>query len=454
MNLPAADSLGPNSIFDVLAPPTPLYDDAPAEMSFDTVLNKPIIQPPNCPLADCRAAQEQQQQPASPDAHQSSGEMTSETTDPTPPEDEPVIASGKRGSQADPNDDEEDDPDETVAAIIVPTVVLDELPAVEQVDEVTQAGSELAADRSEKVAPRAQSVVAAVIDPTQSIQVAGVASSADDEPVAVQPAITVGHDAAAILAATVPGKHADRGRRSSDMGQKPARDPGQPVKHQAETVGETAVSLESAAAGNVEAKNAALTVVVARAAETAPSAIMSSATTHLQQPPAPRLLPELLSAATGRSTRDADAPQVDSVRLLNRVARAFVAAQDGSGEVRLRLSPPELGALRLVVKVLDGALVARLETETSAARTALIENLPALRERLAEQGVRIERFDVDLRQHHSHGPFDRQANQQPQDQPSQPQVAPRERRLPQVAEGVIARAAMIGPDQRRLNVIV
>ena len=39
---------------------------------------------------------------------------------------------------------------------------------------------------------------------------------------------------------------------------------------------------------------------------------------------------------------------------------------------------------------------ARLEVETESARGALLENLPALRERLAEQGVKIERFDVDL----------------------------------------------------------
>jgi flagellar hook-length control protein FliK len=39
-----------------------------------------------------------------------------------------------------------------------------------------------------------------------------------------------------------------------------------------------------------------------------------------------------------------------------------------------------------------------LETETEAARTAIVDNLPALRDRLNEQGVRIERFDVDLMQ--------------------------------------------------------
>jgi len=95
--------------------------------------------------------------------------------------------------------------------------------------------------------------------------------------------------------------------------------------------------------------------------------------------------------------------EIDSARLLGRVARAFVAAQERDSEVRLRLSPPELGSLLLEVRVQDGTLIAQLQTETEAARTAIVDNLPALRDRLNEQGVRIERFDVDLMQRQSGG---------------------------------------------------
>jgi flagellar hook-length control protein FliK len=41
-------------------------------------------------------------------------------------------------------------------------------------------------------------------------------------------------------------------------------------------------------------------------------------------------------------------------------------------------------------------LTARLETETSAAQSVLLGNLPQLKERLAEQGMHIERFDVNV----------------------------------------------------------
>jgi flagellar hook-length control protein FliK len=108
--------------------------------------------------------------------------------------------------------------------------------------------------------------------------------------------------------------------------------------------------------------------------------------------------------------------------LLHRVARALNAAQQREGEIQLRLSPPELGALRLQVQVVEGALTARLEAETTAARTALIDNLPALRDRLAEQGVRIERFDVDLMQRQPGGTPDRPQDHD-RDLPPQPRAS-------------------------------
>lgn len=136
----------------------------------------------------------------------------------------------------------------------------------------------------------------------------------------------------------------------------------------------------------------------------------------INSPPPRSRLPAAFVTREPASTQPS--PQIDSVRLINRVARAFAAAQQRDGDVQLRLSPPELGSLRLLVQVHEGALTARLEAETPAARTALIDNLPVLRDRLAEQGVRIERFDVDLMQRQPGGmpnqPQDRQQPETPQ----------------------------------------
>jgi flagellar hook-length control protein FliK len=89
--------------------------------------------------------------------------------------------------------------------------------------------------------------------------------------------------------------------------------------------------------------------------------------------------------------------EAERARFVQRVASAFRSFGDEGGEVRLRLSPPELGSLRVELTVRDGVLSARLEAETSAARNLLLDNLPALRERLAEQNIKVEKFDVDVR---------------------------------------------------------
>jgi flagellar hook-length control protein FliK len=83
-------------------------------------------------------------------------------------------------------------------------------------------------------------------------------------------------------------------------------------------------------------------------------------------------------------------------RFVHRVAHAVQAALQRGGPIRLRLSPPELGSVRLVVSLRDGTLSARLETETAATRSLLLDHLSLLRDRLAQQQIKIERFEVDL----------------------------------------------------------
>ena len=103
---------------------------------------------------------------------------------------------------------------------------------------------------------------------------------------------------------------------------------------------------------------------------------------------------------------------VDRDRFVGRVEGAIRTAQQRDGRVQVRLSPPELGSLRIELTIEQGVLSARLEAETSAARKVLLDNLPALRERLAQQDVRVDRFDVDVRREgggSGGGPQDRPA---------------------------------------------
>jgi flagellar hook-length control protein FliK len=146
--------------------------------------------------------------------------------------------------------------------------------------------------------------------------------------------------------------------------------------------------------------------------------------------------------------------EADQARFLNRVARAFQAAQDRGGEIRLRLSPPELGALKLEVKLQSGVLSAHIEADTPEARALLLDNLPQLRQRLAEQDIRVEQFDVDL------------ADRQPGGAPDDPREGGRQqdestrsaqRRGDQPAGGeetLAATAARFRAGSNQLNVIV
>ena len=162
-----------------------------------------------------------------------------------------------------------------------------------------------------------------------------------------------------------------------------------------------------------------------------------------------RLPPHVAATENAPQSRSA-VPDVDANRFLQRVARAFQAADERGGEVRLRLSPPELGSLRLEVTVREGVLTARVETETSSARTILLDNLPQLRERLAEQGMKIEKFDVDV--------SDRQSGQMPdaqqQAEEQNRQRAARQTTLRPVAIESTPRGGRPGPDSQGLNVLI
>lgn len=115
-----------------------------------------------------------------------------------------------------------------------------------------------------------------------------------------------------------------------------------------------------------------------------------------------------------------DGPRVDPARFIGRVAKAFQTANERGGTLQLRLSPPELGSLRLELTVKDGVMSASLQTENANARRLLLEHLPDLRDRLAQQNIRVDRFDVDVRRDGSGSQADARGSQQQfQHQPDQ-----------------------------------
>jgi len=161
------------------------------------------------------------------------------------------------------------------------------------------------------------------------------------------------------------------------------------------------------------------------------------------------------AAGTSQSNGDESGSQFDRVRFVQRVEKAFASIGDRGGSVRLKLSPPELGSVRMEISVSKGVMRARVEAETPEAKNLLLENLPALRDRLAQQNINIQKFDVNLRDSSSDGMSQQTAGQADTGSREGGYRAPR----PQVQELSSASAAASGTaplsdHSGQLNVIV
>ncbi|MBI1247364.1 hypothetical protein GC197_05895 [bacterium] len=99
-----------------------------------------------------------------------------------------------------------------------------------------------------------------------------------------------------------------------------------------------------------------------------------------------------------KSTQAKQRPRLDpkqQVRLINRVARAVQTTPPGQS-IKIRLNPSELGQLKVEIKIEGGNMTAKIEAENPATRHVLMENLPQLRDRLAENNIHVQQFEVDL----------------------------------------------------------
>lgn len=83
-------------------------------------------------------------------------------------------------------------------------------------------------------------------------------------------------------------------------------------------------------------------------------------------------------------------------KLVQRVLRGIEQLSNGGGQVRLRLHPQELGTLQMTLRIEGSQMSAKLEVENSTAKDALLQNLQGLKDRLADQGMQVERFEVTV----------------------------------------------------------
>jgi len=75
------------------------------------------------------------------------------------------------------------------------------------------------------------------------------------------------------------------------------------------------------------------------------------------------------------------------------IARSLVA---GKRVVRLQLRPPELGTVKVEMDIKEHVLRLGMITENSSVKELLLSNAHELRDALVEQGVKLERLDVQI----------------------------------------------------------
>lgn len=217
-------------------------------------------------------------------------------------------------------------------------------------------------------------------------------------------------------------RHGPKGEVDADQGLQrfqPTR--GRQDAPQAVTEGATGLTNSTPAFGENVGSPAGPTAASGTAAAVSePSAVASTPTavtgTANMRKDSGGTAPEAQATDSGRAAdgSPSNLHAADRARFVQRVAQAFRAANERGGHVRLRLHPPELGSLRVELKITDGVMSARMEAESAAARDLLAEHLPVLRQRLADHGIRVERFELDLMGQNGQGPS-QQAFQPPAD---------------------------------------
>ncbi len=89
--------------------------------------------------------------------------------------------------------------------------------------------------------------------------------------------------------------------------------------------------------------------------------------------------------------------QAEIVGRITQAAR--LTTGPGTSEITLRLEPDHLGQMRVRLSVDENQFVsARIQVESQEARSLIESSLQRLRDSLAEQGLKVEKFSVDVRQ--------------------------------------------------------
>lgn len=107
-----------------------------------------------------------------------------------------------------------------------------------------------------------------------------------------------------------------------------------------------------------------------------------------------------------------DTKQVD--QLVERVASAVRQSHSTGQQLKIRLSPPELGTLQIEVSLKNGEYSAKLEVQNRHAQKVINDNIAQLKDAISKTGVALDRIDVHINTHSSEDQRSSQSDSQPQ----------------------------------------
>ncbi|MDZ7262640.1 MAG: flagellar hook-length control protein FliK [candidate division KSB1 bacterium] len=83
------------------------------------------------------------------------------------------------------------------------------------------------------------------------------------------------------------------------------------------------------------------------------------------------------------------------------VTRVIIMMGDERSEITMQLKPEQLGEIKIKLVVEDMGIAAKLQVENPDIKTIIESQLPELKKALAEYGLRMEKFDVLVKQEFS-----------------------------------------------------
>lgn len=107
---------------------------------------------------------------------------------------------------------------------------------------------------------------------------------------------------------------------------------------------------------------------------------------------------ERLSAQTASSVKDSGAgSKTLPSYLLNQVSRQMLKSiQRGENELRLQLKPPQLGRLQMSIETVTHGVKVSILAEQQSTREVLMSHTGELKAMLQEQGIRLEKVDIQM----------------------------------------------------------